>query len=45
MNVKEMAQKYYPVLWSEERIVALVAAGKLSQEDADEVINGKNAEV
>lgn len=45
MTVKEMAQKYYPVLWSAERIEALVAAGKLSRKDADEVISGENAEV
>ena len=41
MTVKEMAQKYYPILWSRERIEALVAAGKLSREDADEVIEAK----
>lgn len=45
MTVKEMAQKYYPAMWNEERIEALVSAGKLSREDADEVINSKNAEV
>lgn len=45
MTVKEMSQKYYPAMWSKERIEALVTAGKLSREDADEVINGKDAEV
>lgn len=44
MTVKEMALHYYPKLWSRERIEALVAAGKLSREDADEVINGATAE-
>ena len=44
MTVKEMAQKYYPTMWSAERIEALVAAGKLSQEDADELINDKNVD-
>ena len=44
MTVKEMAQKYYPTLWNIERIEALVGAGKLSRSDADEIINGKNAE-
>lgn len=39
MTVKEMAKKYYPVLWNEDRIEALVAAGKLSRGDADEVTN------
>lgn len=40
MTAKEMAAVYYPRLWSRERLEALVAAGKLSREDADEVING-----
>jgi len=44
MTVKEMAKEYYPTMWSEKRIEALVAAKKLSREDADEVINGKSAE-
>lgn len=44
MTVKEMALNYYPKLWSLERIEALVAAKKISREDADEVINGKAAE-
>ena len=44
MTAKEMAAAYYPHLWSRERLEALVAAGKLSREDADEVINGVNAE-
>lgn len=44
MTVKEMAQKYFPTMWSAERIEALVAAGKLSREDADEVINGEHAD-
>lgn len=38
MTVKEMARKYYPVLWNNERIEALVAAGKLSREDANEIM-------
>ena len=44
MTVKEMAQKYYPALWSRERIEALVTAGKLSRADADSIINGENAD-
>lgn len=44
MTIKEMAQKYYPILWSIKRIEALVTAGKLSRKDADEVINGATAE-
>lgn len=43
MTVKEMAQKYYPTLWSIKRIEALVTAGKLSRKDADEIISATNA--
>lgn len=42
MTVKNMAAAYYPRLWSRERLEALVAAGKLSREDADNVIRGVN---
>ncbi len=38
MNVKELAEKYYPALWPAERLEALVAAGKLSRADADDII-------
>lgn len=41
MTVKEMAAAYYPRLWSRERIEALVAVGRLSREDADEVMQAK----
>lgn len=34
MNAYELAQKYYPVLWDDARIDALVEAGKLTQEQA-----------
>ncbi len=37
MTVKDMAIKYYPRLWSRERIEALVEAGKLTREEAEEV--------
>ena len=37
MNVLELAKKYYPRLWSKSRIEALVKAGKLTREEADEV--------
>ena len=33
MNVFEMAKKYYPKLWSKERLKALVKAGKLTEEE------------
>ncbi|MEG0944823.1 MAG: XkdX family protein [Angelakisella sp.] len=34
MTVLELAKKYYPTLWSAERITALVAAGRLTQKEA-----------
>ena len=37
MTVKEMAKKYYPILWSEDRLVSLVKAGKLSEDDYKEI--------
>lgn len=33
MTVYEMAKKYYPHLWSIERLKALVEAGKLTKEE------------
>ena len=35
MSVYELAQKYYPRLWDRERLEALLAAGKLTQEEFD----------
>ncbi len=37
MTVYEMAQKYYPRLWDRERLEALLAAGRLSQEEFDQL--------
>ena len=37
MTVKETAMKYYPKLWNIERLKALVAVGKLSEEDFKEI--------
>lgn len=37
MTVLEMAVQYYPRLWGRERIDALVAAGRLTPEEAEEV--------
>ena len=42
MTVFEMAMQYYPRLWNEDRLTALVKAGKLTQEEMKEVI--QNAE-
>ncbi len=38
MTVYELAKAYYPRLWSAERIEALVAAGKLTQAQAQEIM-------
>lgn len=37
MTVYEMAEKYYPRLWSIERIKALVKAGKLTEVEFIEI--------
>ena len=39
MNVFEIAQKYYPRLWSKERIDALYEAGKLTEEEYKSIVN------
>lgn len=38
MSVYELAQKYYPRLWDRERLEALLAAGRLSQEEFDSLV-------
>lgn len=38
MTVTEMAEKYYPRLWDKDRLEALVAAGRLSREDAGRIM-------
>lgn len=42
MNIAEMAARYYPRLWSRERIETLVDAGRLTREEADEIEAQKN---
>lgn len=42
MMVKEMALKYYPVLWNKDRIDALLAASKITQEEYNEIVNSTN---
>lgn len=42
MTVKEMALKYYPILWDKDRIDALLAANKITQEEYNEIINSTN---
>lgn len=42
MTVYEMAQKYYPRLWSKSRLEALLAAGsKLTQEEYDSLVGSE----
>lgn len=41
MDVYELAKRYYPRLWDRERIEALAAAGKLTQEQAGEIFDEK----
>lgn len=38
MTVYEMAQKYYPRLWSIDRIEALYKAGKLTEEEYKSIL-------
>lgn len=45
MTVKELAKKYYPKLWPLERLEALVAAGKLSRTDANDIIYWEGKEI
>ena len=37
MLVEEMCKKYYPRLWSINRLAALVEAGRMSEEDYNEI--------
>lgn len=37
MNVYEMAQRYYPQLWDDARIDALVQAGRLTNEEREQL--------
>ena len=39
MNVYELAKKYYPRLWDEQRIQALAEAGKLTEEEAAAILS------
>ena len=35
--VKTLAEKYYPVLWPLDRLKALVAAGKLTADEYEQI--------
>ena len=39
-TVFELAKKYYPVLWPKERIEKLVEAGKLTEQEKQEILEG-----
>jgi len=41
MSVFEMAKVYYPRLWDKSRIEMLVQAGRLTEEEAAEIIAEK----
>ena len=41
MSVYELANAYYPRLWDKSRLETLVAAGRLTQEQMEEIVNGK----
>lgn len=41
MTVYEMAKKYYPRLWDKERLEALLAAGRLTQEEFDSLVTAE----
>lgn len=36
----ELARKYYPRLWDKSRIEALIQAGRLTEDEATEILNG-----
>ncbi|NCE65391.1 XkdX family protein [Pseudoflavonifractor sp. 524-17] len=38
MKIFEMAAAYYPRLWDKSRLEALVAAGRLTEEEAEKLI-------
>ena len=39
MSAFELAQKYYPTLWSKERLKALVEKGKLTLDEYKQITN------
>ena len=43
MSVFDMAKKYYPRLWNKERVLALVKAGRLTREEAEEILKEAEA--
>lgn len=45
MSVFEMAERYYPRLWSDARLEALVRAGRLTVQEAEAVKEKKQTEM
>lgn len=43
MNVYELAKKYYPKLWDKERIQALAAADKLTEEESAAILSQEDS--
>ena len=43
VSVYDMAVVYYPRLWDKSRLEALVAAGRLTEAEMEEIINNKEA--
>lgn len=41
-TVFNMAKKYYPNLWSKDRLDALLFAGKLTQAEYDAIVKEEN---
>lgn len=41
MSVFEMAKQYYPRLWDKSRLEALVTAGRLTEKEAKEIVDGE----
>lgn len=41
MSVYELARKYYPRLWDRERLEALLAAGRLTQAEFDQLVGAE----
>lgn len=41
MSVYELAQKYYPRLWDKARLEALLAAGRLTQAEFDQLVDAE----
>ena len=41
MTGYELARKYYPRLWDRERLEALLAAGRLTQEEFNQLVNAE----